>query len=178
MVGRLVAEKGYPELIEAMRVVDAKLWVAGERLTSDHASPVDQAMEAAQTDPVLKTRIRFLGYRPDVAALMASADIFTLPSHREGMPRSIIEAMLCGLPVVATDIRGSREEVVDGETGLLVPVNDPPALAAALTRLVEDQNLRFRMGFAGSARALDLYDESKVIRVQLEALGLMRGTPP
>jgi glycosyltransferase involved in cell wall biosynthesis len=175
MVGRLVAEKGYPELIEAMRHVDAQLWVAGERLASDHASRVDHAIEAAGSDPVLRSRIRFLGYRDDIAALMAAADIFTLPSHREGMPRSIVEAMLSGLPVVATDIRGSREEVVDGETGLLAPVNDAAALAAALNRLVGDQVLRFRLGFAGSARALELYDEAKIIEAQLQALGLTAG---
>ena len=82
-------------------------------------------------------RIRFLGYRQDMADLMRAADIFTLPSHREGMPRSIIEAMLTGLPVVATNIRGSREEVVDGETGLLVPrIRRQCQLAGALQSLV------------------------------------------
>ena len=172
MVGRLVAEKGYPELFRAMSEVDAELWVVGERLASDHASAIDSAVAEVERDPVLARRIRFLGYRRDVPALLRAADIFTLPSHREGMPRSIIEAMMTGLPVVATDIRGSREEVVPGETGALVPVNDAKALAGALNGLVADAGLRARWGAAGRARALMLYDESKVVARQLDLLGL------
>jgi glycosyltransferase involved in cell wall biosynthesis len=172
MIGRLVAEKGYPELFHAMSKVNAELWVVGERLASDHASAIDGAVAGVERDAVLARRIRFLGYRRDVPALLRAADIFTLPSHREGMPRSIIEAMMSGLPVVATDIRGSREEVVPGETGALVPVNDAGALAAALNLLVADADLRTRWGAAGRARALMLYDESKVVARQLDLLGL------
>ena len=124
------------------------------------------------SDPVLKDRVRLLGYRSDIAELLRAADIFVLASHREGMPRSIIEAMMCGLPVVSTDIRGSREEVVDGKTGLLVPVNDPVSLAAAVNELVANAEKRSSMGTAGRKRALDLYDEKKVIERQLEALDL------
>lgn len=171
MIGRLVAEKGYPELFEAMRGNGAILWVVGERLKSDHASGIATAIEAVERDPALGPRVRFLGYRQDVPDLLAAADIFTLPSHREGMPRSIIEAMVSGLPVVATDIRGAREEVVTGETGYLVPVRDASALAIALARLAADPGLRGRMGVAGRARALDLYDEAKVVRRQLELIG-------
>jgi glycosyltransferase involved in cell wall biosynthesis len=174
VIGRLVAEKGYPELFDAMRRVDAELWVIGERLASDHASGIATAITAAERDPVLSARIRFLGYRDDIPRLLAAADIFTLPSHREGMPRSIIEAMMTGLPVVATDIRGSREEVVEGETGFLIPVGDGAALAGALRRLASDAVLRKRLGAAGHARAIDLYDESKVVRRQLDVLGLGR----
>lgn len=172
VIGRLVAEKGYPELFEAMRQVDAELWVIGERLASDHASSIAHAIEAAERDPLLSKRIRFLGYRDDIPRLLAAADIYTLPSHREGMPRSIIEAMMTGLPVVATNIRGSREEVVEDVTGFLVPVNNAPALAAALLRLARDARLRERLGAAGRARALDLYDEAKVVGRQLAILGL------
>jgi glycosyltransferase involved in cell wall biosynthesis len=172
VVGRLVAEKGYPELLAAIADVDADLWVVGDRLDSDHAGSIDAAIRAVASDPVRAARVRFLGYRADVPALMRAADMFVLPSHREGMPRSIIEAMLTGLPVVATDIRGSREEVVPEETGLLVPVNDPAALAAALSRLARDPALRARMGAAGLDRARDLYDERKVVARQLALMGL------
>lgn len=171
-IGRLVSEKGFPELIEAMRDVDAELWIVGERLKSDHARGIDEALNSLESDPVLKDRVRLLGYRSDIAELLRAADIFVLASHREGMPRSIIEAMMCGLPVVSTDIRGSREEVVDGKTGLLVPVNDPVSLAAAVNELVADRRKRSAMGTAGRKRALDLYDEKKVIERQLEALYL------
>jgi len=172
MIGRLVAEKGYCELFAAMRDVDAQLWVIGERLKSDHAQSIDALIDAVQQDPVLGKRVRFLGYRQDIPALLRAADIFTLPSHREGMPRSIIEAMLSGLPVVATDIRGSREEVVDGESGYLVSLGDVPALARALQRLASDAALRRSFGAAARARAADLFDERKIVARQLALLKL------
>ncbi len=170
MIGRLVAEKGYVELFEAMRKNNAVLWVVGDRLRSDHASGIDTIVEAVKKDLALGPRIRFLGYRQDVPNLLAASDIFTLPSYREGMPRSIIEAMMTGLPVVATDIRGAREEVIDDETGFLVPVRNPAALGAALAKLVADPSLRARMGAAGRVRALDLYDEAKVVRRELDLI--------
>lgn len=176
-IGRLVAEKGYPELFDAMRSVEARLWVIGERLASDHAEAIDRAITAAQSDPSLRQRIQFLGYRSDVPALLRAADMFVLPSHREGMPRSIIEAMLSGLPVVATNIRGAREEVVDGETGYIVPVGDAVRLAEALGRLAADSPLRRRIGQAGLTRARQLYVEDKIVQRQLEYLGLLSSSP-
>lgn len=169
MIGRMVAEKGYPELFEALaRVPALTLACVGTRLESDHEGDVGAALAKVEGD----ARLRLLGYRTDVADLLRGADLFVLPSHREGMPRSIIEAMMTGLPVVATRIRGAREQVVDGETGFLMPVRDPAALAEALRRLVADAGLRARMGAAGRTRALDLYDEAKVIARQIDALGL------
>ncbi len=85
---------------------------------------------------------------------------------------SVIEAMLTGLPVVATDIRGPREQVVDGETGLLVPPGQVAPLAAALARLAADPALRAAMGAAGRARACELYDEARVVSRTLDLLGL------
>jgi glycosyltransferase involved in cell wall biosynthesis len=172
VVGRLVAEKGYPELLKAMARLDAWLWVVGERLPSDHAKGIAREIDGATADPALGPRLRLLGARDDVPALLRAADIYTLPSHREGMPRSIIEAMMSGLPVVATDIRGAREEVVDGETGRLVPVADVAALAGALGALADDGAQRARFGAAGRQRALALYDETVVIARQLDHLGL------
>ncbi len=172
MVGRLVAEKGYRELLTAMYSVGAHLWIVGERLTTEHAQDVGDALDRARDDPHLGPRLHMLGQRTDVERLLRAADIFTLPSHREGMPRSIIEAMMTGLPVVATDVRGSREEVVPEETGLLVPVGDAVALAAALDRLARDAALRKALGAAGLRRARELYDEDVVIERQLRRLGL------
>jgi glycosyltransferase involved in cell wall biosynthesis len=80
--------------------------------------------------------------------------------------------MFCGLPVVATDIRGSREEVVPGETGALVPVQDAPALAEALDRLIGDPALSAAQGAAGRARSLAEFDEARVVDRQLALLGL------
>ena len=170
MIGRFVREKGYPELFEAMRQVDAKLWVIGERLASEYSRSMAPVLEDITRDAILRDRVSLLGRREDVSVLLSAADLFVLPSHREGMPRSIIEAMASGLPVVTTDIRGCREEVIDGETGRLVPVKNASALAAALQELVRDPELRRKMGRAGLARAHALFDESKILDRQLEVL--------
>jgi glycosyltransferase involved in cell wall biosynthesis len=173
MVGRMVAEKGYPELFAALsRTPGLVLACIGTRLESDHEGAVDAALSAAQADPATAARLRLLGYRTDVATLLRGADLFVLPSHREGMPRAIIEAMMTGLPVVATRIRGAREIVADGTTGLLVPVRDEAALAAALGRLVNDAPLRQAMGEASLARARAEFDEAQVIARQVALLGL------
>jgi glycosyltransferase involved in cell wall biosynthesis len=168
-VSRLVWHKGYPELAAAMRSVpEAELWVVGERLDSDRGADMAALLRAAG----LGYRLRMLGYRTDIPALLAAADIFTLPSRFEGLPMSVIEAMLTALPVVATNVRGPAEQVVDGETGLQVPAGDPAALGSALGRLVRDPDLRARMGQAGRQRALDHYDEAKVLSRTLDLLGL------
>ena len=167
-VSRLVRHKGYPELLEAMRGVPAELWVVGERLDSDHGE--DMAPYFVQSG--LGPRLRRLGYRADVAAVLAASDVFVLPSHFEGLPMSVIEAMLCGLPVVATDISGPREQVLQGETGLLVPPATVAPLEAALHTLATDQAARVRMGEAGRARAMALYDEAAVVTRTLDLLGL------
>ena len=168
-VSRLVRHKGYVELLSAMRdVPDAELWVVGERLATDRGVDLGPLLDAA----VATGRVRRLGYRTDVAAILAAADIFALPSHFEGLPMSVIEAMLTGLPVVATDIRGPREQVVDGRTGLLVAPFTVAPLAAALNRLAADPALRAVMGEAGRARALDRYDEARVVSNTLDLLGL------
>jgi len=168
-VSRLVWHKGYPELAVAMQSVPgAMLWVAGERLTSDRGPD----MMALLRDAGLGERLRLLGYRDDVPDLMAAADIFVLPSRFEGLPMSVIEAMLTGLPVVGTNVRGPAEQVVPEVTGLLVPPGNASALAAALARLVADQALRAGMGAAGRERAVERYDEAKVLARTLDLLGL------
>ena len=168
-VSRLVRHKGYPELLAAMqRVPGAELWIVGTRLPTDHGEDLGPALAAAEATG----RVRLLGYRTDIAAILAAADIFALPSHFEGLPMSVIEAMLAGLPVVATAIRGPREQVVDGLTGLLVPPSTIEPLAAALNRLVQDPLMRTAMGAAGRARAIARYDEATVVNRTLDLLGL------
>jgi glycosyltransferase involved in cell wall biosynthesis len=166
IVSRLVRHKGFPELLAAMRDVDAELWVVGERLASDHGENMEAYFAAAG----LGARLRRLGARDDVPQVLAAADIFVLPSHFEGLPMSVIEAMLTGLPVVATDIRGPREQVVHGRTGLLVPPMQVAPLAAALSRLAGDPALRAALGGAGRERALLLYDEGRVAARTMDLL--------
>jgi glycosyltransferase involved in cell wall biosynthesis len=168
-VSRLVWHKGYPELAAAMRSVpEAELWVVGERLDSDRGPDMAALLRSAG----LGYRLRLLGYRTDIPALLAAADIFTLPSRFEGLPMSVIEAMLTALPVVATNVRGPAEQVIDGTTGFSVAPGDPAALAAGLARLARHPDLRARMGEAGRLRALERYDEAKVLARTLDLLGL------
>jgi glycosyltransferase involved in cell wall biosynthesis len=170
-ISRLVRHKGWPELLEAMEnVPHAQLWVVGERLPSDHGE--DLAPHFARAAASLGPRLRMLGYRHDVARLLQAADIFALPSHFEGLPMSIIEAMLTGLPIVTTDIRGCRELVLDGANGLLVPPMQAPPLGAALARLASDASLRQSMGAAGLHRARERFTESAVVGRTLDLLGL------
>lgn len=168
IVARLVREKGFLELLEAMRgVPEAELWVVGERLPSDRGLDLEPAFDASG----LGCRLRRLGYREDIPAVLAAADLFVLPTWYEALPMSVIEAMLSGLPVVASDVPGPREQVVHGETGLLVPPRQPALLAEAIRRLAGDSLLRARMGHAGRTRALDLYDEARVVSRTLDLLG-------
>jgi glycosyltransferase involved in cell wall biosynthesis len=168
-VSRLVRDKGYPELAAAMRELpEVELWVVGERLISDRGDD----MAALLRGSGLGERLRMLGYRDDVAAVMAAADIFVLPSYFEAMPMTVIEAMLVGLPVVASDVGGPREQIVADVTGLLVPPRQVTPLVEALARLAADAGPREAMGLAGRERAMALYDEAKVVARTVELLGL------
>ncbi len=150
-VGRLAVQKCHRYLLEAMpallrRVPGMVAVVAGDghlrneletragRLGVDHA-------------------FRLIGHRPDARDLLDAADAFVLPSRQEGMPLAALEAMEAGLPVVATDVIGTAEVVLDGVTGLLVPSGDSDALAVALAQLLDDEDLRRSLGTAGQ----DLY---------------------
>jgi glycosyltransferase involved in cell wall biosynthesis len=174
MIGRLVREKGYFELLEAFARARAghpraRLLAIGDALPSDRDAVAEKIRARAMALGVGESVI-FAGLRSDVPALLALGDIFCLPSWREGMPRSLIEAMAAGLPVVATDIRGCREEVIDGQTGLLVPPRQAAPLAEALKRLLGDADLRARMGRAGRERAVQYFDEQAVIARQMVVL--------
>lgn len=161
-VGRLVAEKGLVELATAFAGLARRdprpvLWLVGDVLDSERDRGAPDAVGRIVSAAGAADRVRFLGRRTDVPAVLQASDVFTLPSHREGMPVSVMEAMACGLPVVVTDIRGSREAVIHGDCGLIVPARDPAALAAALIGLVEDEVLRRRLGDAARERVLDHY---------------------
>jgi len=167
IASRLVRHKGYPELLKAMQHVKAaKLWVIGERLPSDHGEDMEPYFAKAR----LGGRLRRVGWRDDMPRQLAGADIFVLPSHFEGLPMSIIEAMMTGLPVVATSIRGSRELVEPGENGFLVPVGDVHSLAAALNRLARSPELRTQMGARGREIALARCVEATIARQTLDLL--------
>ena len=100
----------------------------------------------------LADRVRFLGWRPDVADVLQAADVVTLPSRAEGLPLAVLEAMACARPVVATPVGGVPDAVVDEVTGLLIPPDDRHRLAAAILRLLRDRDTAGRMGAAGRRR--------------------------
>jgi glycosyltransferase involved in cell wall biosynthesis len=102
----------------------------------------------------LRGDVRFVGNRDDVPEWLACLDLVALPSYgEEGVPQSLMQAAACGLPAVSTTVGAIREAVIDGETGLIVPPNDVPALAGALHRLMADAALRAQMGAAARVRA-------------------------
>lgn len=132
-VARLEAQKGLPFLLEAAAAVrDAVFVVAGD-------GPDRAALEAQAAALGVHDRVRFLGHRRDVPALLAVADVFVLPSLTEGFPLSVLEAMHAGVPVVATAAGGTGEIVADGVTGVLVPTADAPALATGIRSLLDDR---------------------------------------
>ena len=168
-VGRLVWEKGYAELFAAAgrllaRRSDLVVVVAGPP-DFDKGDPLTAGDIAAAE----AAGVRFLGHRHDPERLYAAFDIYVLASHREGFPRSAMEAAASGLPIVATDIRGCREVVEDGRTGLLVPVRHDRALEAAIDRLAGDPAVRNRMGEAALAKARREFDQDDVIARTLQA---------
>ena len=124
--------------------------------------------------------VRCLGQRSDIAALYAAAHIVVLPSYREGLPKSLVEAAACGRAVVTTDMPGCRDAIEPGVTGLLVPVRDAAALATAVQSLAADAGLRQRYGAAGRKLAEREFDIRHVVQAHLDAYDalLRRRTQP
>src|SRR5664280_1985730 len=145
-VGRLVREKGIVDLLLALRSVpDIRLLVAGAALDSDRDGVEDEVRRLA-ADPALSGRVELLGMqsRDELRTTLQRAQALVLPSYREGVPRSVIEALAAGRPAVVTDIRGCRELVQDGVNGFVVPVAAPSAFAAALAKLATRDAISFR----------------------------------
>jgi glycosyltransferase involved in cell wall biosynthesis len=174
VVGRLVREKGYLELVDAFakvvgRFPDTHLVIVGSALESAH-DDVSVEVGRAVDRPGLAGRVHLLAPGTPVEDVLVASDVYTLPSHREGLPRSILEAMAMGLPVVTTNIRGSREVVTHGATGTLVEVGDVDELAAALVDLLGDPGRRQAYGQQAQAIARREFDESRVIDKQRQVL--------
>ena len=178
VVARLVREKGYAELFaaaELLRRSHPKVVVvsvgAAEPSNADGLSRSELAL-ARETGVVFHGE----GVREEMPAIYAAFDVFVLPSRREVMPRSAIEASAMRRPVVATDIRGCREVVDPGVTGTLVPAKDPVALAQAIAAMLDDPAAAAAMGEAGRMRALDRFDEDAVVERTLQVYRrLLRG---
>ena len=121
--------------------------------------------------------ITFLGLRDDVEDLYPAMDLYVLASHREGFPRSAMEAAASGLPVVATDIRGCRQVVAPGTTGTLVPPRSPDALATAIAAIADDEPRRNAMGRAAVAKARAEFDDRRIVDITLATYDRLLARP-
>lgn len=171
IMGRLVREKGFFEFFEAAAEVlkrhpEAWFMVVGDLLPSDYDGRRSELMQHIEKLGVAHRTV-FTGMIDDPAPPLRAMDIFCLPSYREGMPISLLEAMSMELPAIATNIRGCREEVVDGETGWLVPVKQADALADKIIWLLDNPDQARRMGKAGRRLVLKRFDIRKVVEHQL-----------
>ncbi len=162
-VGRLEPQKDYPNLIRAMRrvVSDAhsstRLLIAGQ-------GPLHEIIERQIADLELAKNVRLLGVRTDIPQLLNAADGFVLASAWEGLSIALLEAAATALPIVATDVGGNSEIVIDGETGFLVPPRNPDALAEAMLRLMNlPPEQRLAMGQAGRSHTMANFDMERIV---------------
>lgn len=168
MVARLLRDKGVQEFVQAAKLlrergVPVTMQLVGGLDAGNPTSATQADVDAWQQDGCVQA----LGERSDVAALYAAAHIAVLPSYREGLPKSLIEAAACGRAVVTTDVPGCRDAIEPNVTGLLVPVRDAAALADAIARLAQDAALRQAMGTAGRALAEREFDINRVARIHV-----------
>ncbi len=178
-VGRLSAEKAHADLLSAFRLlpeaapgVKVKLVIVGD-------GPERGRLEAAAESHGLSDSVLFIGQVGDVRPYYAAADVLALPSHTEGSPYVLLEAMAAGLPVVATEVGGVPEMVSDEESALLVPARDPRAMAAALARVLTDGGLARGLAANASMLVATRYSPETYVR---SLLGIYRqviaGAPP
>jgi glycosyltransferase involved in cell wall biosynthesis len=181
IVGRIVREKGYMEWVRAARMVlekykNVKFLAVGDALETDRDG-IKNELDIYIAKNNLKDKVIFVGNRDDIPELLLIFDIFAFPSHREGMPRSLIEAMSMSIPSVASDIRGCREEVENGVTGFLVPPGDYKSLAEKIMLLIENPELRREMGLRARQKVEKEFDENMVIQKQMKVIKeLIRGS--
>jgi sugar transferase (PEP-CTERM/EpsH1 system associated) len=161
-IGRLVAVKDHAGFIDAIAALRARGRPVVAVIAGD--GPLRPELEARIARLGLRDAVRLLGHCPDVETILSGLDIFVQSSTSEGMSNTILEAMASGLPVVATQVGGADEMIVDGQTGILVPAGEAGRLADALERLVSDESLRRAMGRAGQERAHDQFSLERMIK--------------
>ncbi len=172
-VSRMLYSKGVAEFVGAAHRlrgegVNARFALIGDA-DPDNPGSVNESQLRAWND---EGAVEYWGRREDVADVLRSAAIACLPTYYpEGVPKSLIEAAACGLPIVTTDIPGCRELVSDGVNGLIVPFKQVEPLAAAVRTLLDDPSLRARMGAAGRARVLEQYSLVRVVDDHLAVYG-------
>jgi len=169
LVARLLWDKGIGEYVDAARLlqqrgVKARFAIVGDIDRGNRGCIDPSTIEAWRSEGV----VELWGFRTDIPQVLAEATIACLPSYREGLPKSLLEAMAAGLPCVTTDVPGCREAVRDEDNGLLVPAKNPSALADALERLIRNPKLAKRMGTRGRERLEMEFSEQHVNQSTLE----------
>jgi glycosyltransferase involved in cell wall biosynthesis len=165
LAGRLLWDKGIAEFVHAARILknegrSVRCILAGAPDPGNPASVDDASLQ----EWIKQGLVEWLGHVSDMPALFAQTDVAVLPSYREGLPKSMIEAAACALPLIITDAPGCREVVtINGEDGLIVPVGDGKTLADAIRLLDEDRALCRKLGRAARQKALRDFDERIVI---------------
>lgn len=165
-IGRLVEEKGIFDLLEAfesMKNNNIKLLVIGDAGISERDQETQKELAKYQNPNVI-----FTGFRTDIPELLALSDIYCLPSYREGMPRSIIEAMAMECAIIATNIRGSREEVDHEQNGYLVDLRSPTQIKESILRLHHNRKNLKKYQLHARGKAVKYYNENEVVDLQLQ----------
>jgi glycosyltransferase involved in cell wall biosynthesis len=163
-VANLRATKGYPDLLAAARRVIDRL--PSVRFVAVGRGPLEHDLRARHAELGLGDRFVFLGYRDDAVRAMSAFDVFCLPSHHEGLPVALMEALALGLPIVATRVGGVDELVTDGVEAVLVPPGEPDLLADALESLARDPQRRTAMASHARDRAQTLDADAAVRAVE------------
>lgn len=168
MASRLLLDKGVVEFVDAA----VRLSERFKQVTFKLVGSIDSDNPASVTEKQIvswksKGVVQVLGQHDNIAQLLSDAHIVVLPSYREGFPKGLIEAAACGRAVVTTDVPGCRDAIIPDETGLLVPVRDSKALADAIQVLLENSEMRKKMGIAGRKLAEERYSIDKVVATHL-----------
>lgn len=167
-IGRLVYEKGHEFLIRAMAKVrdsndNVKTYICG-------SGPLYEDLDGLIKELRLQEHVKLLGYTEDLTQLLASADVFALPSRWEGLPMALLEAMMAGLPIIATQVSGVEEVVENRKHGLLIPTGDVDALAEAILQLAKSQDQRRKMGLLSRTHVLENYSISVMASKYLDLI--------
>ena len=160
-IGRLVWQKGFEHLVQAMPKVlnqfpQTKVLIVGE-------GPIRDDLEALAQKLKVEKHIIFANFRKDIKEILSAIDILIVPSLLEGFPMITLEGMAMAKPIIATDIDGIREQIFDGESGILIPPRDPDAIAAAVVRLSTDKELAHNLGLEGRRRVEKEFTVEKMV---------------
>jgi glycosyltransferase involved in cell wall biosynthesis len=177
LIARLLRDKGIFEYVEAAAILRRSYPDAVFQLLGPLDSNPSGISRAQVEDWVGRCGIEYLGTTKDVRPYLARASVYVLPSYREGTPRTVLEAMATGRPVITTDTPGCRETVRHGENGLLVPVKDVDSLVRAMESFIVSPQLAVQMGRRSRLLAEEKYDVIKVNRVIMTAMELCGGAP-